>query len=89
MKENNKEEDKELRIILRKDDTEIVKLLKKILSEKDVEDLFVDFGQGDKFLIQDINISKNSRTIEFLVSKHCTRWIEMGVKHPIKLTNDE
>ena len=89
MKENNKEEDKELRIILRKDDTEIVKKLKEILSKKDVEDLFVDFGQGDKFLIQDINISKNSRTIEFLVSKHCTRWIEMGVKHPIKLTNDE
>ena len=89
MKENNKEEDKELRIILRKDDTEIVKKLKDILSKKDVEDLFVDFGQGDKFLIQDINISKNSRTIEFLVSKHCTRWIEMGVKHPIKLTNDE
>ena len=89
MKENNKEEDKELRIILRKDDTEIVKKLKEILSEKDVEDLFVDFGQGDKFLIQDINISKNSRTIEFLVNKHSTRWIEMGVKHPIKLTNDE
>ena len=89
MKENNKEEDKELRIILRKDDTEIVKNLKDILSKNDVEDLFVDFGQGDKFLIQDINISKNSRTIEFLVSKHSTRWIEMGVKHPIKLTNDE
>ncbi len=89
MKENNKEEDKELRIILRKDDTEIVKKLKDILSKKDVEDLFVDFGQGDKFLIQDLNISENSRTIEFLVSKHSTRWIEMGVKHPIKLTNDE
>jgi len=89
MKENNKEEDKELRIILRKDDTEIVKKLKDILSKKDVEDLFVDFGQGDKFLIQDINISKNSRTIEFMVSRHSARWIEMCGRHPIKLTNDE
>lgn len=89
MKENNKEEDKELRIILRKDDTEIVKKLKEILSQKDVEDLFVDFGQGDKFLIHGINDNEKSHSIEFLVSKHSTRWIEMGVKHPIKLTNDE
>ena len=65
MKENNKEEDKELRIILRKDDTEIVKKLKDILSKKDVEDLFVDFGQGDKFLIHGINDNEKSHSIIF------------------------
>lgn len=51
-------------------------------------------GYGEGFFqwmrrADDGNISKNSRTIEFLVSKHSTRWIEMGVKHPIKLTNDK
>ena len=89
MKDNNEEKDIELQIILKKDDTKIVKGLKKILSEKEVEDLYVDFGQGDIFIIQDINYNDNSRAIELLVSKHSTRWIEMGVKHPIKLTNDE
>ena len=64
MKDNNEEKDIELQIILKKDDTKIVKDLKKILSEKEVEDLYVDFGQGDIFIIQGVNYNDNSRAIE-------------------------
>ena len=81
--------DEELLVILKRKDTKVVREMKWILSKKDVKDCFVDFGQGDKFQIQDISYDVNSHAMELKVSRHSVRWIEMGVKHPIKLTNDE
>ena len=90
MKQNEiGKKDEELLIIRRKDDTEVIGKLKEFLHKHNVEDCFVDFGQGDKFQIQGIAYNDNSHAIEFMVSKHSVRWIEMGVKHPVKLTNDE
>lgn len=51
-------------------------------------DLFVDCGQGDKFIIEDVNCGANNRSLEFKINKSSLKWIEMDVKHPIKLTNN-
>lgn len=68
-------------------DKEVRNKLLKILENNEVDSLFVDCGQGDKFMVTGIDFNENGKSIQLKIDKRSLRWIKMDVLHPIKLSN--
>lgn len=64
----------------------MTKLIADILSSENVKDVFVDCGQGDKFLIKGVSYSENDKSLILQIDKSVVKWIEIDGRHPIKLT---
>lgn len=63
--------------------------LLQLLNTNEVDDFFIDCGQGDKFIIEDCEYNENGKSISFKINKHSVIWIEMDGKHPVKLSVDK
>lgn len=47
-------------------------------------DIFVDFGNGDKFYIKDFDIDDKNKKIVLKGSQGDMRWIKIDTIHPVK-----
>ena len=47
-------------------------------------DIFVDFGNGDKFYIKDFDIDDKNKKIVLKGSQGDMRWIKIDAIHPVK-----
>jgi len=48
-------------------------------------DIFVDFGNADKFLLKDFEINEDKKTIIFKGSQGDMTWVKIDVLHPINI----
>lgn len=48
-------------------------------------DIFIDFGNGDKFYIKDFDVDENNKKIVFKGSQGDMRWVKIDAIHPVKL----
>ena len=56
--------------------------LKNLLKKYDV---FVDFGNADKFLLKDFEINEDKKTIIFKGSQGNMNWVKIDALHPINI----
>lgn len=47
-------------------------------------DIFVDFGNGDKFYLQDFTIDEEHKKIAFKGCQGQMTWVKIDALHPIK-----
>lgn len=47
-------------------------------------DIFIDFGNGDKFYIKDFTIDDKNKKIILKGSQGDMRWIKIDAIHPVK-----
>lgn len=47
-------------------------------------DIYVDFGQGDKFYLKDFTIDEKNKKIIFNGCKGQMTWVKLDALHPIK-----
>ena len=47
-------------------------------------DIFIDFGNGDKFYIKDFSIDEENKKIIFKGSQGDMRWVKIDALYPIK-----
>jgi hypothetical protein len=47
-------------------------------------DIFIDFGNGDKFYIKDFNIDEKNKKIVLKGSQGDMKWIKIDALYPIK-----
>lgn len=47
-------------------------------------DVFVDFGNGDKFKATNFNIDNINKKIIINCNKHSLDWVKVNILHPIK-----
>jgi len=47
-------------------------------------DIFIDFGNGDKFYIKDFDIDDKNKKIVLKGSQGDMRWIKIDAIHPVK-----
>ena len=50
--------------------------------------IFVDFGQGDKFMSEGFDYDDDTNTLVIKVNKASLGWVKMDVMHPITLSSD-
>lgn len=48
-------------------------------------DIFVDFGNGDKFYLQDFTIDEKHKKITFKGCHGQMTWVKIDALHPIKI----
>lgn len=48
-------------------------------------DIFIDFGNGDKFYIKDFDVDEKNKKIVFKGSQGDMRWVKIDAIHPVKL----
>ena len=48
-------------------------------------DIFIDFGNGDKFYIKDFDVDEKNKKIVFKGSQGDIRWVKIDAIHPVKL----
>jgi phosphoribosyl 1,2-cyclic phosphodiesterase len=48
-------------------------------------DIFVDFGNGDKFYLQDFTIDEEHKKITFKGCQGQMTWVKIDALHPIKM----
>ena len=47
-------------------------------------DIFIDFGNGDKFYIKDFNIDEKNKKIVLKGSQGDMKWVKIDALYPIK-----
>ena len=47
-------------------------------------DIFIDFGNGDKFYIKDFDIDEKNKKIVLKGSQGDMKWVKIDVLYPIK-----
>lgn len=47
-------------------------------------DIFIDFGNGDKFYIKDFDVDEKNKKIVFKGSQGDMRWVKIDAIHPVK-----
>ena len=49
--------------------------------------IMIDCLEGDKFTVSNVNYDKKSNVLSLALHNGDRKWIEMGMKHPVMLTN--
>jgi len=47
-------------------------------------DIFIDFGNGDKFYIKDFDVDEKNKKIVFKGSQGDMRWVKIDAIYPVK-----
>ena len=47
-------------------------------------DIFIDFGNSDKFYIKDFDVDEKNKKIVFKGSQGDMRWVKIDAIHPVK-----
>ena len=47
-------------------------------------DIFIDFGNGDKFYIKDLDVDEKNKKIVFKGSQGDMRWVKIDAIYPVK-----
>lgn len=60
------------------------------MSKNELEkfDIFVDFGNGDKFMVKAEEVDVEKKRIVLKGSQGQMRWVKIDALNPVKLTND-
>ena len=53
-----------------------------------IKAIFVDCGQGDKFIVENTSFDEKTGHLTVKINKASLGWIQMDANHPIKLTTD-
>ena len=64
----------------------LMSIISDLAANNDIKDVFVDCGQGDKFIIKDAFYSKNEKSLVLKIDRSSVKWIELDGKNPVKLT---
>lgn len=67
----------------------MIKKLKELFNNHDIDDIFIDCMQGDKFMVTGFEYDEDNKKLTFKIHKKSVKWIELDGKYPVQLTTDK